>query len=385
MNIMLAWNGSLGISKYGGVISPAYCVFEVPNRVNPWYYHYLLRTNTYTDAFKTLSTGVIDSRLRLYPDKFYQIYVAIPPKHEQDQIVRYLDISLAKINKFIRTKKKLIKVLKEQKQAIIDQAVTKGVNSSVKMKPSGINWLGDIPEEWKVQKLRYIGNLQNGISESSEYFGTGFPFVSYGDVYKNLELPSTVSGLANSDEKQQVIYSVKEGDVFFTRTSETREEAGITSVCTRTIDKAVFSGFLIRLRPKEGILDKNFSKYYFRNSNIRDYFTREMNLVTRASLGQELLKNLPVLLPSLPEQKEIADSIERTTRPIEDLITATQKGITLMEEYRTRLISDVVTGKIDVRGIELDGVPEDLNEEDLDEELPEDEMLPDEDGDENAD
>lgn len=384
-NKMRMWQGAVGKSKYRGIVSPAYIVLRPIAEINTDYYHNLLRTPHYIEESHKYSYGICDDQLNLRYEDFKRMQIVVPPKDEQDQIVRYLDSSLAKINKFIKTKKKLIEVLKEQKQAVINEAVTKGLDPNVKMKPSGIECLGDVPEGWEVRRLRYIGNCQNGISESSEYFGSGSPFVSYGDVYNNSELPNLVSGLAKSNEKQQETYSVREGDIFFTRTSETIEEVGLTSVCTSTIDKAIFSGFLIRFRPIKGIIDKHFSKYYLRNSKVRAYFTREMNLVTRASLSQELLKNLPLLLPSsINEQREIVDFIEKHTKPIENVIISTQKEINLMNEYRTRLISDLVMGKVDVRGIIVDDVLEDL-EENPDEEPQDDQSFSDEDGDENAD
>lgn len=383
-NKMRMWQGAVGKSKYRGIVSPAYVVLRPIAEMNTDYYHYLFRTPHYIEESHRYSYGICDDQLNLRYEDFKSMQIVFPPIDEQDQIVRYLDSSIAKINKFIKIKKKLIEVLKEQKQAIINEAVTRGIDPNAKMKPSGIDWMGDIPEEWEVMRLRYIGNCQNGISESSEYFGSGFPFVSYGDVYNNSYLPNLVSGLANSTEKQQETYSVTEGDIFFTRTSETIAEVGLTSVCTRSIDKAIFSGFLIRFRPMKGIINKYYSKFYFRNSKVRTYFTREMNLVTRASLSQGLLKNLPVLLPSsIYEQEQIADFIEKSTKLIENSILSTQKEINLITEYRTRLISDVVTGRVNVRGIVVDDVIEDLVGT-FDEELLDDESLSDEDGDENA-
>jgi type I restriction enzyme, S subunit len=221
------------------------------------------------------------------------------------------------------------------------------------MKDSGIEWLGDVPEHWEVRKLKYLGRFQNGISASAEYFGSGFPFVSYGDVYKNFELPKIGSGLANSSEQDRKIYSVEKGDVFFTRTSETIEEIGFTATCFTTIENATFSGFIIRFRPYKNLLFEGFSKFYFRSTLHRRFFVKEMNLVTRASLSQELLKKLPVLLPPLSEQQAILTYIEKETALLTQTINTIEREITLVQEYRTTLIAEAVTGKIDVRSYEL--------------------------------
>ena len=115
--------------------------------------------------------------------------------------------------------------------------------SFYKMKDSGIEWLGEIPEGWEVGKLKYLGQCQNGISAGAEYFGSGYPFISYGDVYGNIAIPNVASGLANSSEKDRASYSVQKGDVFFTRTSETIEEIGFTSTCLTTMENATFRDF----------------------------------------------------------------------------------------------------------------------------------------------
>ncbi|NOQ36654.1 MAG: restriction endonuclease subunit S, partial [Methylococcaceae bacterium] len=133
------------------------------------------------------------------------------------------------------------------------------------------------------------------------------------------------------------------------RTSETIDEIGLSSTCLATIEDASFAGFLIRFRPKSNMIDADFSKYYFRNSLLRAFFIKEMNLVTRASLSQDLLKKLPVTLPPLEEQKQIAEFLNHKTSIFLKLIKNAELAIELMKERRTALISAAVTGKIDLR------------------------------------
>jgi len=296
--------------------------------------------------FEVSANGV--TRYGLGVDKFGSALILNPPLEEQTAIANYLDRKTAEIDALITQKQRLIELYQEEKTAIINQAVTQGIDPNTKLKDSGIDWLGEIPKHWGVKRLRYIGNCQNGISQSADYFGQGFPFVSYGDVYKNIVLPKNVDGLANSTESDRKNYSVLKGDVFFTRTSETIEEIGIASTCLETIKNAVFSGFLIRFRTSSNDLFDGFSKYYFRASIHRRFFVKEMNLVTRASLSQELLKKLPVLLPPIQEQIEINKYIETETSCIDAKIAKTQRIIELQKEYRSALISEVVTGKIKV-------------------------------------
>lgn len=216
-----------------------------------------------------------------------------------------------------------------------------------KYKDSGVEWFGEIPEHWEVKKLGYFSRFQNGISKGGEYFGNGFAFINYGDVYKDESLPNQASGLVNSSAIERILYSVKEGDIFFTRTSETIEEIGLSSVCQNEIPEAVFSGFVIRSRPQHNVINKKFSKFYFRARFHRHYFAKEMNLVTRASLSQDLLHGLVVLLPPLQEQQAIANYLDRETQKIDRLIAKQEKLIALLEEKRQALISHSVTKGLD--------------------------------------
>lgn len=137
INIMLAWNGSLGISKFNGITSPAYCVYKSLIG-GERYFGYLFRTKNAQQEFKKQSTGIIESRLRLYSDKFFNIKIVVPTDEEQTAIANFIDFKTEKIERFIRKKKHLIKLLNEQKDGIINDAVTKGVNLNVKTKSSGI-------------------------------------------------------------------------------------------------------------------------------------------------------------------------------------------------------------------------------------------------------
>jgi len=312
------------------------------------YKKYLCNNNFVLNQFSKCAKGT--TRQILGRDDFKNIKVFIPSDGEQVKASFYLDNRTMQIDDLIVKKERMIDLLKEERIAIIDRAVTKGLDANVKMKNSDIEWVGLIPENWNIKKLKYLGQFQNGISEGAEYFGAGYPFVSYGDVYNNMSLPYSVVGLAQSSRVEQIKMSVKEGDVFFTRTSETIEEIGISSVCMKQIKDAVFSGFLIRFRPFSNALLKDFSKYYFRASLTRKFFVREMNIVTRASLAQDLLKGLPVLLPPLLEQETIAEYLDKKCGQIDNQIKHEQKSIELLKEYRTALISEVMTGKIDVRG-----------------------------------
>jgi type I restriction enzyme S subunit len=294
---------------------------------------------------KPLYTGL---RNTISKENFFSFKTFIPPLPEQAAIAQFLDRKTALIDKAIGIKEKQIELLKERRQILIHKAVTRGLNPDVKLKPSGVEWIGDIPEHWEVKPLRFIGKTQNGLSKGGEYFGSGFPFLTYGDVYKSISIPQKLSGLAESTVNDRIQFSVKEGDVFFTRTSETIDEIGFASTCLNSIDDATFAGFLIRFRPNENILFKGFSKYYFSSRTHREFFIGEMNLVIRASLSQELLKRMPVLIPPMEEQIEIAEHIETASQKISTAIALKEREIEKLKEYKATLINSAVTGKIKV-------------------------------------
>lgn len=358
MNVVV---GSVGLSKYFGAVSPVYyMLYPRKEQDKVEYFNHIFQSKTFQKSLLGLGNGILMKesessnklntiRMRIPMGKLNTQHLPYPSEQEQEKIANFLDYEIVKIDTLINKQQQLIKLLKEKRQMMISHAVTKGLNPTTPMRESGITWLGDVPEHWDVKRLRYLGRCQNGINIGAEYFGTGFPFLSYGDAYKNEVLPKIVSGLVQSTELDRERYSVLAGDVIFTRTSETVEEIGLSSTCLSTIENASFAGFLIRFRPKDKVLDAGFSKYYFRNVLMRIFFIKEMNLVTRASLSQDLLKKLPVTLPPLDEQREIAEFLDGKSSIFSGLISSAETAIELMNERRTALISAAVTGKIDVR------------------------------------
>lgn len=190
----------------------------------------------------------------LYQGDFAEFKYAVPPIDEQRAIATFLDSECAKIDSIIDDLERQIDRLTRYEESLITETVTRGLNPKATQTASGIEWIGKIPSHWEMKKLRYLGSLQNGISKDADSFGSGFPFVSYGDVYNNRSLPQTAGGLVESTKVDRQIFSVQYGDVFFTRTSETIEEIGIASTCLQTIENATFAGFLIRFRQNKILL-----------------------------------------------------------------------------------------------------------------------------------
>jgi type I restriction enzyme S subunit len=332
----------VGLIKCNGLTSPAYSQFVLKENNDARYYNYLLEMIDDKKHFLHLSKNLRNS---LTETDFGHIMTIVPPTEEQISIANILDEKIDRINYTINKTLESIKEYKIYMQSLITEKITKGLHVNVPMKDSGIGWIGTIPKHWNIKRLRYLGTLQNGISKSADFFGSGYPFVSYGDVYSNHVLPQKVTGLIQSSISDRNNYSVEKGDVFFTRTSETIEEIGLTSTCKKSIMDAVFAGFVIRFRPKSNELVPDFSKYYFRCEIHRRFFVKEMNLVTRASLSQELLKKLPVLLPPISEQLEIANYLDEKCSKIDEIIISKENLLKELESLKKSLIYEYVTGK----------------------------------------
>lgn len=337
----------VGLSPYTGLVSPAYIRFtpKNENQFNKFVYYYLM-SMYFNCVYNNLGGNGVRSALNA--TDMGEFIIPYPDENTQRRISDYLDAQCSKVDLLIANVEKQIEKLKAYKQSLITEIVTKGLDPSAPTKDSGVDWIGNIPQQWSTLRIKYIGETQNGISKGGEFFGSGYPFVSYGDVYKNIELPRVASGLVQSTEAEREAYSVQKGDIFFTRTSETIEEVGFSSVCMETIEDATFAGFLIRLRPFNDALTAEYAKYYFRGEHIRKYLVKEMNLVTRASLGQGLLKAMTVLIPPRDEQLEIAKYLDTKCAYIDKLMSIKQEKIAKLEQYKKSIIYEYVTGKKEV-------------------------------------
>jgi type I restriction enzyme S subunit len=330
-----------------GIITSAYLALEAKT-IDPKYLGYLLRAYDVSKVFYSMGGGLRQSMK--YGD-IKRMPLVIPTKAEQLVIATFLDRETAKIDALIAEQQRLIELLQEKRQAVISQSVTKGLNPEAPMKDSGVEWLGEVPEHWATSRLRHLGILQNGLNIGGEAFGSGYPFISYGDAYKNRYLPTEPPGLVESSSEDRRKYDIQRGDVLFTRTSETIDDIAIASTATARIPNAAFAGFLIRFRPKEGILTPEFSSFLFRNKSLQEHFSGTLNIVTRASLSQSDLGDLPVALPPIDEQVAIASRVTWVSNRLLDMLNASGDAVSLLQERRSALISAAVTGQIDVRGL----------------------------------
>lgn len=227
--------GSCGISPLNGSVSLINIVMEPRGEMNPQYYNWLFHTEQFADEFYKWGHGIVNDLWTTRWQEMKKILIVAPSPDEQQAIANYLDEKCSKIDEIISESKASIEEYKELKEAVIFEVVTKGLDKTAEVKDSGYDFIGFIPNKWEMCKVRHLGTAQNGISIGGDAFGSGYPFVSYGDVYKNYSLPKSVDKLVQSSEEDRKRYSVEKGDWFFTRTSETIDEVGFSCVCEETI------------------------------------------------------------------------------------------------------------------------------------------------------
>jgi type I restriction enzyme S subunit len=363
MNIMLAWNGSLGISAVEGIASPAYSVFRANKEIEPWFLHYLFRTPLFTGSFKTVSTGVVDSRLRLYPEVFSRLPSLLPPKDEQSAIVRFLDHADRRIRRFIRVKRQMIGLLNEQKQAIILHAVTRGLDAGVRLKPSGVEWLRDVPEHWEVISVGAATSLlQTGPFgsqlHSHEYVTSGTPVINPSHMKDGRIIPDPAISVSLAKMKELERHRVRVGDIVAAR----RGELGRCAVVTPVEEGWLCGTGSLLIRCKVSIFEPTYFQLVFASQGIRDSLSLASIGATMDNLNAGMVARLRMPLPPIAEQHQIIEVVKAEYRHHEITTSTIQREIDLIREYRTRLITDVVTGKLDVRGVAVEAVEEELDE-----------------------
>ena len=345
-NKLLAWMGAIGVSHYEGVTSPAYDVLRPIKSCNTDYYHFLFRTKKYLQQFKIRSRGIMDMRLRLYFDQFGQIPIPVPPRPEQDQIVAYLRVQDAHIARFIKAKRDLIKLLTEQKLRIIDHAVTRGLDASVRLKPSGIEWLGEVPEHWEVKPLKRWVRLNASTLGEKTNPDFEFRYVDIGSVQTG-RLAKELERIRFDAAPSRARRVLRRGDTIIS-TVRTYLKA-IWYVSEDTDDLIASTGFAV-LTPGTSV-EPEYLGYVVQSSAFVNRVAANSIGIAYPAIAETVLGRFPVALPpTMDEQQAIVAQIKTESAPLDDAIICTEEEIKLIREYRDRLIADVVTGQVDVRG-----------------------------------
>ena len=338
-NKMKCWQGSLGISEYRGIVSPAYAVCKPKRPFHGKYFHYLLRSWTYIQEFNRLSYGVRIGQWELRFEDFKDIVVPYPSKREQIQIAAFLDCKIEQIDELIRIKERRIELLHEQRTALINQAVTKGLDPNVEMKPSGEEWIGEIPKHWKIRKNKYIFDEKNDRSVAGN---------------EELLTVSHITGVSPRIEKNV--------NMFLAETLAGYKHCSVGNLVINTM--WAWMGAL-GISEFDGIVSPSYNVYGLKNDEYLpkyyDYLYRTPNHVreiirwskgiwhSRWRLYPDAFFSMSAIVPPFREQVQIVHFLNHKSQQIDELISAEQRKIELLKEYRQSLISEAVTGKIDVR------------------------------------
>ncbi len=331
LNKMKTWQGSIAVSDFEGIVSPAYYVARPLKQMNLRFMHYLLRSPVYISQYNLLSAGIRPNQWDLDFDDFRDLVALLPSSQEQTAIAAFLDRETAKIDALIAKQEKLIELLQEKRQALIFHAVTKGLNPDAPMKDSGVAWLGEVPAHWEVKRFKHCLSLTTEktnrrdrpvalenvegwsgrfIETASDFEGDGVAFVS--------------------------------GDILFGKLRPYLAKAYLAESAGEAV------GDFHVLRPGKSITGR-FAQYQILNRDfiaIADSYTFGAKM---PRVGWEFMGNMGFLAPPLNEQTAIATFLDRETAKIDALIEKSRRSIELMREHRTALISAAVTGKIDVR------------------------------------
>lgn len=333
VNKLLAWMGSVGLSEYDGVTSPAYDVLRKTSKlVDVRYFSYLFRTEIAKQIFKRNSRGIMDMRLRLYFDKLGAITVPVPPFSTQQAIATYIDTKTAQIDRQIDLLGKKARQYGKLKQSLINEAVIRGLDKSVTLKDSGVEEIGKIPSHWSVKRIKEVVDVHMGQSPSSSDYtdeGFGFPFLQGNADFGSYSPTPRVwcSLIKKSCQKNDVLLSVR---------------APVGAVNVASAAYGIGRG-LCAIRSKA-----NYQYWYYFISTMSPYLNSIATGSTYVAVSVEDVRNAMTVCPPKHEQEEIAKYLDEMTAHINRSVIEISKKIDKLKDLRKALINDVVTGKIKV-------------------------------------
>ena len=353
INKMKAWQGSMAISAYRGIISPAYYICRFTNEsVNRRYIHYLLRNETYKTEYRRLSTGLRVGQWDLNIDDFLHIPAILPPLPTQQRIADFLDRKCAEIDELAALQETMIAELKRYKQSVITEAVTKGLDPNVPMKDSGVEWIGEIPEGWEVKRLKNLGYLYGGLTgKSGDDFNVDdesncpyMLFIPFTNIFNNSVI-DTGQLFKVRIEEGEVQNLVLKNDLLFLMSSEDYDGVGKPAIIEEQIDNLSLNSFCKGFRISNPTVCAKYLFYHISSHLIREFIRQEAKGFIRINLRQDKLACIPVFLPPLTEQRAIADYLDQKCAEIDELIAIKQQKIEALKEYKKSVIFEYVTGK----------------------------------------
>ena len=333
-----------------------YLVRFVPDiSVLPKYIFLFTKTQAFEGFVRTMSISSTIENVNA--DKYANAHLPIPPLAEQAAIVRYLDHTDGRIVRYLHSRERLIELLKEYRQAVIHESVTRGLDPDVPLKPSGVAWLGDVPAHWETRRLRHAVNMRvSNVDKHSKDDELPVRLCNYVDVYKNDRITESMPFMRATAKANEIDrFRLEPGDVLITKDSEVWNDIGVPAFVEYSAKDLVCGYHLALLRPLRTVLNGAYLFYSLQSSAIAYQFHIAANGVTRYGLSHHAIKSALLPIPPLAEQAAIAAYLDKQTAAIDAAMARARREIDLLSEYRTRLIADVVTGQVDVR--EVAGLP----------------------------
>lgn len=344
LNNQQAWRGSVGVSKFRGIVSPAYFVFSLDTSVNADYMNYAIRDSAIVAQFIVASKGVGSIQRNINPLALKYVVVPLPPRKEQDQIVRFLDWKVSEVNRFIRQKRREIALLTELMNTRIKEAVFCGLNPSTVTQDSGIHWVGDIPTHWEAKVLFEVAAEQSNSNKTVH--NQNLLSLSYGKIV-NKDINTTEGLLPASYGTYQV---VDDGNIILRLTDLQNDKRSLrVGIATQT---GIITSAYTCLKARGDDMLPHYLYLLLHSYDICKVFY-SMGGGVRQSIGYGEIKRIPLPMPPTDEQQAIIDYCYALRTDIDKMIAELKREIAFITEYRTRMISDVVTGKVDVRDIEV--------------------------------
>jgi type I restriction enzyme S subunit len=338
--------GHIAVLKFGGCVNQG-CRLLEPRDINSSFYYYFLIASK--EILQVLGQGSTFKELSSYSLANYKVpHISLP---EQKQIAAFLDYKTNQIDNLIEKKEKLLKLLEEKRIALITNAVTKGIDPNVKMKPTGIDWLGEIPVHWEIKRLRYLANVQlSGVDKKSVEGEKEILLCNYVDVYKNDFIDDKIEFMkASATDNEIDRFILEEGDVIATKDSETPDEIAIPAYVTKDFDNVICGYHLAQIKPRKQNILGGFLFRLFQSKGFNSQFVVRANGITRFGVSSMSFADALVPYPELVEQQRIIDYIEKELNKLSSLSEKIIDAIEKLKEYRSSLITSAVTGKIDVR------------------------------------
>lgn len=342
MNKMKAWQGSYGVSKYDGIVSPAYFVFNLKCDINRDFFNAAIRSKAYVNYFGQASDGIRVGQWDLSMARMKDIPLLVPPREEQDQIVRFLDWKVSNINKLIRIRKRQIEELEAIKRSSIGYLVM-GQAQSIPQRDTEVNWVKTIPAHWNEKTLIQVAEEQQ--IKNAGMVEDNLLSLSYGKII-NKDINTTDGLLPSSFEGYQIVH---DGNIILRLTDLQNDHKSLrTGLVTQT-----------------GIITSAYTCLKVRHNILPEYLQLQLHVAdlckvfygmgggVRQSIGFTEIRKLVIAIPPVEEQQYILDRVHGIEKPINCAIQNIRDIIAGLEDLKTRLISDAVTGKIDVRGIEI--------------------------------